>query len=158
MTTPTYFSDMTTIARIIGAVAAALAAAAATILLFALICMPFERFISHPTIFYVSGVFEGFARGFAFVFVGSMVARRRWRNIAALCLVLLGIAAYIYDHARYSSDPGLPVWHFSSCIAGGSLAAIIQACRTHRQGAPPNGGPARHHGSSGVTDGPPSGS
>jgi len=147
---------MTTVARIIGAVAAAFAAAVLTTVLFTLISMPLQPFESH-TVYYATGAVEGFARGFAFVFIGSMVALSRWRGIVALCLVLLGIGAYIYSHASYASSPGFPVWHFSSCLAGGSLAAALQVWRSHRQlGASPNGGPATPVGNSGVTEGPPS--
>ena len=114
------------------AIASAFAAALSTTLLFVLILMPFEQFESHLAFRYVRGV-ELFFRGFAFVFIGSMFALKRWRGIAAFALVLLGIGAFIYNHARYSSSHGLPIWDVIICVAGGSLAAKIQAWRARGQ-------------------------
>ena len=150
-----------TIVRIVGTIVAAFAAAVFTTLVSVLISMPFERFESQPAVYYGTGAVEAVARGFAFVFVGSLVAPRLWRAIAALGLVPVGIGAYIYGHATYAvSSHGFPVWHFSACVAGGLLAWAIQAWRAHgtdgQPSAAPNGGPTTQLGNSGATEGPPS--
>lgn len=152
---------MNTIVRIVGAVVAAFAAALFTILVFVLIWMPFERLESQPAVYYGTGAVDAVARGFAFVFVGSLVAPRLWRAIAALGLVPVGIGAYIYGYATYAvSSHGFPVWHFIACVAGGLLAWAIQAWRARetdgQPSASPNGGPAMPAGNSGATEGPPS--
>jgi hypothetical protein len=152
---------MKTIVRMVGVIVAAFAAAVITAVVFTMISMPFERFESQPVVHYGTHAVEGVARGFAFVFVGSLVAPRRRRAIAAFCLVAVGISAYTYGHATYAvSSQGFPVWHFSACVAGGLLASAIQARRDHetkgQQSAAPNGGPATRLGNSGVPEGPPS--
>ena len=152
---------MTTIARIIGAVAAALVAALFTTVALGLILMPIESLASGSAVYYGTHAVEGIARGFAFAFAGSLFAPKPRRAIAALCLVPVGIAVYIYEHASYAvSSHGFPVWHLIACVAGGVLASALQASRAHEAEGQPaasllNGGSAKHVANSGVSEGPP---
>jgi hypothetical protein len=150
---------MNTFARIIGAVAAAFAAACFTIGGFVVISMLSEVFHLRPPGRYTEQVMEGVTRGFAFAFAGSLFAPRKSRGIAALSLLPVGIGTYMWLHAGYTFD-GFPGWHFSACVAGGLMAAVIQAWRGHEAHGQPtaslNDGPAMRPGNSGVTGGPPS--
>jgi hypothetical protein len=146
---------MVNILRAIGAVAVACVAALSTTILFTLVMMPFDA-LQSGSFYYTTGAAEGFLRGFAFVFFGSLIAVKRWRAAAALCLVPGGVGAYIYSHMQYSSSPELPIWHLSSCVGGGLVAAAIRTLRGKGQSASPNGGPAEVVGNSDAGGGPPS--
>jgi hypothetical protein len=151
---------MTTIARMIGAVAVALVAALFTTFAVGLILTPIESLGYRPVVYYLTYAVEGACRGFAFTFAGSLFAPKRRRAIAALCLVPVGVGLYIYDHASYAvSAHGFPWWHFLACVAGGLLASGLQARRAPGGEGPQtasSGGPAMPPGASGVSERPPS--
>jgi hypothetical protein len=119
--------------RVLAAVVLAHASAFLTTLVFALITMPFEDLESNGTFYYSTGAVEGFLRGFAFVFLGSLIWSTRWRATVAGCLLVAGVGSYVLNHVLYSSSPGFPVWHFSSCIAGGVVAASLRVLSWRRQ-------------------------
>jgi hypothetical protein len=147
---------MVNILRVLGAAAVACVAALSTTVLFAVVMLPFNR-LESGSLYYITGAAEGFLRGFAFVFFGSLIAPKQWRAIVAPCLVPAGFGVYIWDYTQHSSSPELPVWHLSSCIAGGLVAAAIRVLRGRGQpNASQNGAPAEALRDSGVTSGPPS--
>ncbi len=118
-------------------------------MLLTLVMMPFDRLRS-DSFYYATGAAEGILRCFAFVFLGGLVAPKRWRVVAAPCLVLVGVGVYIWDHTQHSSSAQLPVWHLSRCTAGCLVAAAIQVLRGRGQNASPNGGPVEALGDSGI--------
>jgi hypothetical protein len=73
-------------------------------------------------------------KGFAFVFVGSLVATIAWRVRAACILLGLGILFYScfqyypFPNSHYERGSGISVWvvlHLAVTIAGGFLAVAI---------------------------------
>ncbi len=155
------FTPMVSILRVIGAVPVACMAASSVTVVFAFVIMPIHR-LQTDSFYYTTGAAEGFLRGFAFVFIGSLITDRRWRVAVASWLVPLGICAYIlafcfFRYMGYLSPRELALWHLSSCIVGGLAAVGIRTLRARgQQDASPNGGPATRSGDSDVTEGPPS--
>ena len=119
--------------RILGALAAGCAASFSAVIVFWLIMLPFNSFESEPVFHYGSRAVDGLLRGFAFVFVGAVVACRPCRARAAFGLLPVGVGLYIYGQSYAVSNP-FPVWHFTACVAGGLLAVAIHVWRERRRG------------------------
>jgi hypothetical protein len=121
-----------TLARLLAAPVAAFAAAVLTWFLLICLSWPFDHHDSESVVSYGLGLAVDFGAGFAFVFVGSLVAGRRGPVITPLCFVALGIACFTYLHTQYSSSEPFPVWLLVASITGGLCAVGVRAIKRQR--------------------------
>lgn len=110
--------------RFLAAPIAAFAAAAFAWFLLILLSIPFDRYDSESmVIFHGPGLVAKFGAGFAFVFVGSLVAGRGWVVMIPLCFVALGTGCFVYLDTKINVSNDFPVWDLVAAIIGGLCAA-----------------------------------
>jgi hypothetical protein len=131
--------------HILRAVAAPIAglfgAVVALVLSFLLLAL-MEWLGCHALVLRLARMAASIAMGFAFVFVGSLVATTTWRVRAACMLLGLGILFYLCLHYYAFPDTdsergsGVSVWavsDFAVTIAGGLLAVAVLHFRKHEE-------------------------
>jgi len=112
-------------------------------LLPALLLFGMMQWLGAPaSVFVLVQIAASMIKGFAFVFVGSLVATIAWRVRAACILVGLGILFYLcfyyYLFPYTDSDPGsrVSVWavlDLAVTIAGGLSAVALRHFRRHEK-------------------------
>jgi hypothetical protein len=152
------------VVRVLAAPAVGLFAAALTAILLGVLVTPLATPTSDLLLWYGCTAVVQFAVGFAFVFMGLLVAPKAWRLGVAFGLLGLGIVISFYMASYFSSDLRyeVRVWPLIPRIAGGVLAATIQAWRADSARAQtfpaPNGGAAAPSSEHDASEGPPPGS